>query len=59
MDMTTKALIRLADAQGVADYAAGELHTLLTVYGSQIPAPVAESMAKLHVSLANVAASEA
>jgi hypothetical protein len=55
MDQTTKALIRLADTQGVAGHAASELHTLLTVYGPQIPAAVAESMAKLQVSLASVA----
>ena len=47
--------IELAEAKGVAQYAAGELHTLLTVYGANIPQAVAESMAKLQASLAAVA----
>jgi hypothetical protein len=45
----------LANAKGVADHAAAELHTLLTVYGTDIPPAVAVSMAKLQASLANVA----
>jgi hypothetical protein len=45
----------LASARGVAQHAAAELHTLLTVWGTEIPPAVAESMAKLQASLANVA----
>jgi hypothetical protein len=48
----------LANAKGVADHAAAELHTLLTVYGTSIPAAVAESMAKLQASLTAVASPE-
>ena len=45
----------LTNARGVAEHAAAELHTLLTVYGTEIPSAVAASMAKLQASLANVA----
>ncbi len=45
----------LANAKGVAEHAAAELHTLLIVYGASIPPAVAESMTKLQASLASVA----
>lgn len=47
--------LRLAEARGVAEWSAGELHTLLTVYGSQLPAEVARSLTKMQASLASVA----
>ena len=49
------AATELANAKGVAHYAASELHTLLIVYGSDIHPAVVESMTKLQASLANVA----
>jgi len=49
----TTALIRLADAQGVTDYAAKELHTLLLVYGDSMPTACARDLEALRVKLAN------
>ena len=50
-----EAAARLAEAQGIAEWNAGELHTLLTVYGSQLPAEVARSLTRMQASLAAVA----
>lgn len=52
----TDIAVQLAEARGVAEHSAGELHTLLTVYGSQLPEEVARSLTKMQASLAAVAA---
>jgi hypothetical protein len=51
----TDIAVSLAEARGVAEWSAGELHTLLTVYGSQLPAEVVRSLTKMQASLAAVA----
>lgn len=51
----TDIAVQLADAKGVAEWSAGELHTLLTVFRSELPGEVVRSLTKMQVKLAAVA----